>query len=269
MNLADVMSNTEIFDDITAQAVALNAKEIEETKTTEEITKAPVINTASLNNKRTIKSVDIGERVSGDIDDMFAAIASNTEKIEETRMHFAVAFDARIDYEQSKENCTTKMINNFTVLKNQFMSDDICQVFFALHIDESFVNKQQSVKNRFNVYAFFKVAEIARALKGYYSSNKTINCFMKSMIKCLENNVSFTQALQLASLSQEYRISHNDARYLTRHNLSKATAQAQRSQMIASLEVFDLIASNNEKSSDNVIALKDTPVTRKLIKMFS
>lgn len=267
MNLADVMSNTEIFDDITAQAVALNAKEIEETKTTEEIAKAPVVKTVSLNNTNTIKSVDIGESISGDINDMFTAI-EDVKEIEEMRMHFAVAFDARIDYERSKENCTMKMINNLTVVKNQFMSDDICQVFVALHINESFVNKQQSVKNRFNVYAFFKVAEIARALKGFYSSNKTINCFMRSMIKCSENNVPFTQGLQLASLSKAFRISRNNESYLTRHDLSKATAQAQRSQMIASLEVFDAIASNNEKSDDNVIALKDTPVTRQLIKMF-
>lgn len=268
MNLADVMTNTAIFDDITAQAVALNAKEIEETKTTEETTKTPVIKAALSRNKSTIKPVEVCETVPGDIADMFAAI-NDTKEIEEMRMHFAVAFDARIDYERSKENCTTKMISNFTTIKSQFMSDDICQVFVALHIDEGFVNRQQSVKNRFNVYAFFKVAEIARALKGFYSSNKTINCFMRSMIKCSENNVPFTHSLQLASLSQAFRISRNDESYLTRHDLSKATAKAQRSQMIASLEVFDAIASNNEKSSNNVIALKDTPVTRQLTKMFS
>lgn len=268
LDISAIIKDPSIFSDITAIAkTALDAEK-------ERQRLIPVAEPVFIENKianrlseaNKIVPVNPGQTIEGDMIDIIQA-NNDESKWNEMRMCFTMAFEDRIAFESTKEDCTNQMIDNLISVSKEFTSDRVCRSFVALGIDASFVNRNSSKFSRFNVYALQKVAEIVKAMTGLHIRTATIRCFLKSLFACRVAEVPFTKQLQLAALSKDIRISKSHDALLTRHTLSKATAAAQRSQMIVTLEGLNMLASNNMKGDKNVITLKDTPATRQLIKM--
>lgn len=268
MDVLDIIQNPLMFQD-TFEKAKLELEDEQKKKKTERKNAIQEIITdvsSNVSQNETIVFADPGPAVSGDLSEILL-VDDLTVKIENMRQCFIASFNERIEYEQSKSNCTSQMIVNLRNVCKQFTTNEVCHVFVALNLDDKFVNRQISANSRFNVYAFSKVLEIAFAMQNRYIHTKTLYSFLKSLVLCREANVAFTYHLQVASLSKAFRVARWQEAYLQRQDLSKATAKAQRSQLIATLDLFGVIANNQLKSEKNVIVLKDNPVTRQIIKM--
>lgn len=130
----------------------------------------------------------------------------------------------------------------------------------AANVSADFINRTLHNGSRFNVYAFGKIADIARSLiDGTTLSNAINNAVVKSLFRCKKAGVGFTLEIAKAAASDKIRIDPTISRNLVRHTVSASTAPTQASSTMQALETLWVMRIQGSRRSP-VYEVLDTPI---------
>lgn len=181
------------------------------------------------------------------------------------------AIETRIAYEQDKCASNDTIVKTLRDLQKNVSHDAIASVLAASNVDAEFINRQERVNARFNVYSAEKVVNIARNV----AKVATLNHYTRAIV-----------ATALALEAQDKRLTHRDAvcacsanvkhtdskresvlksmRYAK--HISANTARTQASSSLNALQVFDIVRESRDESNAATFTLnRENDATRALI----
>jgi hypothetical protein len=143
------------------------------------------------------------------------------------------------------------------------------KVLMASNVTPDFINRTLHDGSRYNVYAFGKLADIARSLiEGVTLSNAINNAVVKSLFRCKKAGVGFTLEIAKAAASDKIRIDPTLSKHLIRHTVSASTAPTQASSTMQALETLGVVRIDGSRRSPTY-SVTNSPIAQALETMFS
>jgi hypothetical protein len=163
------------------------------------------------------------------------------------------AFDARTEYETSKNAENANMLKNLTSYRKSMTHEACATILMQCNIDANFINRQERINARFNVYAIEKVDNVARFLAKVERLNHYTLAIVKSAIKLSELNMSLTHDDAQSACSSDLKSSDMRKRKHIVHYarvVAKNTASTQSSSSINALQMFDILRETRDDQNN-------------------
>lgn len=178
-------------------------------------------------------------------------------------------FDARREYEKSKNIDNLTIIKKFDKLQNQMQNETVLQYALDLNIDATFINVHKSSAQRFNVYAVEKIVQFLNFLaERAHACDKYTLATLVNADKLAKKEVEFSTDYQLATCSDKYNSENINARNLSqRVNVSTSTCSTQSSSTRCALVALNLATvekATQSASKKLTVALDNAHVQRAL-----
>lgn len=175
------------------------------------------------------------------------------------------AIDERAAFERVSGNDNIQ--KTLAKTRNAFSFPSTAAAMLACNVSEGFVNRSVQDGKRYNVYAFGKLADIAKALaadEGGVIANSINNAICRSLFAFRKAKVPFTG--EMAKMAASDKIRAVDAvikAILVRHTVSASTAPTQASSTMQALETLGIVSKAGSHRNPTY-TLTDSPQTAKL-----
>jgi hypothetical protein len=198
-------------------------------------------------------------------DDFAAKIAAiSQEDAIAKSVLIAKQIDDRVAFQKTKNPDNTSILKTLDSARKELIRTAAAKLLMATNVDEAFINRQLHDGSRYNVYAFGKIADLARALVDGAGLNNAINkAVVRSMFNCKRNGVTFTLEVAKAAASDKIRIDPSLSKHLFRHTVSASTAPTQASSTMQALETLGVVRIDGSRRNP-VYIVNDNPVARAL-----
>ena len=182
----------------------------------------------------------------------------------------ASQFDERVDFQRKKAPDGNASIERTLLAgRKELATLRGAKLLIAANVTPDFVNREVHDGSRYNVYAFGKIADIARSLiEGVTLSNAINNAVIKSLFRCKKAGVGFTLEIAKAAASDKIRIDPTISRHLVRHSVAASTAPTQASSTMQGLETLGVVRIQGSRRNPTYEVL-NTPIAQALETMFS
>lgn len=185
----------------------------------------------------------------------------DAEKLIETALLTAAAFDERLEFERTKgnDNITKSLLSS----RAKLASPRAAAVIMACNVNLAEVNRSVHEGKRYNVYAFGKIADAVQALSGGAITNEINNAIMRSLFKFKAAGVAFTGEMAKAAASDKILVDAAIKGILVRHTVAEGTAPTQASSTMQALVTLGIVNKSGPHKNP-VYTLTDSPATRAL-----
>lgn len=195
--------------------------------------------------------------------DMMNAISDDDAK--DVALRVVAHIDERARYEASKNAENTSIQKHLNAARDKLSSARVARFMIAASVDESFINRNERVNARYNVYAVEKVASLAHSV-AFDKSHNAINAnVLRSMFKCTAAEIEFSHHLALCAASD--KITCKDARArsrLSRHTVSASTASTQASSTMNALVTCNVVSEYRNAANETCYKLNDNALVTAL-----
>jgi hypothetical protein len=189
--------------------------------------------------------------------------AVTAEQITEARATVEKAFEARAEFQRTKDPANEKIQDVLKASKKALSSDPALKTMIACGVDLAFVNKSSVEGSSYNVYAIQKVVDLVAALDTGIVKNAVNNAVTRSLFAFKSAGEKFTGEMARAAVSDKLRVQGQIAKLLIRHTVSPATAPTQMSSTMSALATLGIVE-NKGTRREPVYEVADTPQAKRL-----
>lgn len=158
------------------------------------------------------------------------------EDVKSFTLNLAAEFDIRADYERAKNADNENIQKNLAKSRAKFARSSAARFMLAANVPVAFLNRNERVNAKYNVYAVEKVADLVDAVMHKRAMNAINLNVLKSLFKLTAKDIAFTHKLAVASASDKAVVEDASIRkLLSRHNVSFTTASTQASSTMNAL----------------------------------
>jgi len=187
------------------------------------------------------------------------------EQREQKQKEIAAEYAARRAYENTKPGgLTAGKEAKLAGYEKKMVTPGTAAMFVALDIDPSFINRQLSVRDRFNIYALDKINDLTTALGAGFMKNAFNRAIVMSLFNFRDAGIAFTSEAAHGAACDKIKVDAAIRKHLVRHSVAPSTAPTQQSSTMNALEVMGIVTSNQLRGKAEVYTLTDTPQTRRL-----
>jgi hypothetical protein len=167
-------------------------------------------------------------------------------------------FDARIVYEKKKNSENDNITKTLKKSSAKLASVSASRVMMTCNVAASFINRNERVNARYNVYASEKLADIVASLRdASVFKNAINNAIVRSMFKCDAAKIAFTHKLAIASTSDKVNVDATMRKHLVRHTVSVSTASTQASSTMNALVTANICEEYRDDNNSVAYRLRD------------
>jgi hypothetical protein len=179
------------------------------------------------------------------------------------------AIDARASYELSKSAENDSMQETLKDIRKSVDHIDVCAVFFLANVDSNRINRAERVNARYNVYAYEKDVNIARAAMKVASLNHYTKAILLTAKRFAEHDLMLTHNDAQSACSLSVKTSNTSREKMIvkyQKHVSAKTAATQSSSSINALQSFNVLVETRDAS--NVVCYRlnvENELTQKLL----
>jgi hypothetical protein len=172
------------------------------------------------------------------------------------------AFDNRASYEATKASDNDSIQSVLKSLRNDMTHEHVANVLMQSNVSAEFINRQERVNNRYNVYAAQKVDNAARASINVEALNHYSLAILR--VACALKTISHKDAVAACSAS----VKHTDAarervikslRYAK--HVAQNTATTQSSSSINALQTLNILSESRDDANNVVYSINESSAT--------
>ena len=182
-------------------------------------------------------------------------------------------FDSRAEFEFLKKSDNVTMQKTLADMKKSVSHARIADIMQSCEVDENFINKQERVDSRFNVYAAEKVINFARYLASVQSLNHYTRAIVATLDSLERNDMHMTHddAISACSLSCKSKdTSHEKHVIKYQSHVAASTASTQASSSLNTLLMYHVVIEERDMMNKRVYKLnRDNSVTLDLLTMLN
>lgn len=183
----------------------------------------------------------------------------------ETAQYTVAHIDERARYEATKNSENDSIQKHLKSARDKLSSARVARFMIAANVDSSFINRNERVNARYNVYAIEKVASLAHSV-AFDKLHNAINAnVLRSMFKCESAEIDFSHHLALCSASDKIVCKDAKARNrLSRHTVSASTASTQASSTMNALVTCNVVSEYRNAANELCYKLNDNALVQAL-----
>lgn len=184
---------------------------------------------------------------------------------------FQIAIAERAHYEHAKSSENTSMQDTCAKLVKSFAHESIAELLRTSNVNADFINRNERVNAKYNVYAAEKVANVARYLVNAAMLNHYTLAIVRACVALEAEEMLLTHRDASIVCSMKYK--HSDAkrekilknaRYAKHTELN--TAATQSSSSINALQTFNVLVESRDASNTACYKLnRDNAATQALL----
>lgn len=209
------------------------------------------------------KTATANEPVEQSLMDMVQAVPA--DETAEMLTKLTAAFDSRAAFEAAHMPGNSSIQKNLKTYRAKMVLPGIAALSVAVKLDPAFINASRSAnaKQRFNVYAIDKIADLMHGLNTGHIRKAINRCIVESLFKFDKAAVPFTNEAARGAVSQNEKVGKDIAGLLVRHTAAPGTAATQASSTMSALALLGVVK-NTGTPKHPVWALTDAPVVARL-----
>lgn len=176
---------------------------------------------------------------------------SNKLSVSKYRAALLASIDARALYEANKDASNVNIQKTLSDIKSSVDHDAVVKFFALASVDHDLINRHERNNARFNVYAFQKIVNIARASAKAQALNHYTSAILRSAKACADASVSFSHADAVTCCSIDQKLDAAKAHLLTQYQkrVAATTCTTQASSSIEALQAFDVLRETRDTSA--------------------
>ena len=177
----------------------------------------------------------------------------------------ALSVDLRASYEHAKNSENDSIQKHLKSARAKLATSSVARFFIAANVKSTYVNEQERVNARRNVYAVLKLADLAQSVCFSREHNAITRACIKTLFAFADNDLTFTHKDALSCASNKVTVSEASKRkHMTRHTVAASTASTQASSSMSALIAANVVSESRTESNETSYALRDNALVSAL-----
>lgn len=179
------------------------------------------------------------------------------------------SIDARIAYERAKNAENENIVSTLTDIRKSCDHVAIAEVMLSASVDANTINKSERSNARFNVYAFEKIVNVARAASAASALNHYSRAILATAKKFAESELLMTHDDAQSACTLDIRV--KDAKrekqiVKYQKHVSAKTAATQSSSSLNALKAFNVLTEKRDAANKVCFTINaESELTKKLL----
>jgi hypothetical protein len=197
----------------------------------------------------------------------FAALLANVsdDDAKKTAAFYVAQCDERLAFELAKNANNESIKKHVNNAAKKFATLRVARFMIAAEVRSTFINEQERVNARRNIYSVAKLLDLAENTVSDTSFNAINNACLSSLFKFEKAELEFTHADALASASRDVNVKDtNKRKFLTRHIVDANTASTQASSTMNALLAARVVDEYTNDNRETCYKLRDNALVTHL-----
>lgn len=192
------------------------------------------------------------------------AFAVETDARDQMMAKLTAGFDDREAFETLHSPANTEKLKKLRGYRAKMVLPGIAALAVATSLDPNFMNGfGTSEKQRFNIYAIDKMADLLHGLNSGHIQKAVNRCIVASLFALDKAEITITNDIADAAVSANIKVSKELDAIMTRHTAAPGTAPTQRSSTMSALALLGVVK-NTGSSKRPVWQLTESAATIRL-----
>lgn len=191
-----------------------------------------------------------------------------TQAVQDFRAALLDAIDSRAAYESAKNVDNTSMQKTLSDIRKSVNHDTIANMMLASNVDAAIINRAERSNNRFNVYSYEKIVNVARYLASVASINHYTRAILASVHAFETAEFTFTHKDAVCACSKAVKQTDSKKESILKSvrydkHVAANTASTQASSSLNALIAFNVLRESRDEANNVTYSLnRDTQATQ-------